>query len=74
MEPRNAYRILVGKPDEKRPFGRPRGGWADNIRMALKETIMRIRVGWNWLKIVQWRASGSVTTVLTGLADVKVMK
>jgi hypothetical protein len=31
-EKRNAYRFLVGKPEEKRPLGRPRCKWADNIR------------------------------------------
>jgi hypothetical protein len=31
----NAYRILVGKPEEKRPLGRPRHGWEDNIKMDL---------------------------------------
>jgi hypothetical protein len=35
-EKRNAYRILVGKPEEKRPLGRPRCMWAD-IKMVLKE-------------------------------------
>jgi hypothetical protein len=29
------YRILVGKPEEKRPIGRPRLGWEDNIKMEL---------------------------------------
>jgi len=29
---RNVYRVLVGKPDRKRSFGRPRGRWEDNIR------------------------------------------
>jgi hypothetical protein len=32
-EKRNAYRILVGKPEEKRPIGRPRRKWVDNIKM-----------------------------------------
>ena len=32
-----AYRVLVGKPDGKRPLGRPRGRWVDNIRMDLQE-------------------------------------
>jgi hypothetical protein len=36
----NAYRLLVGKPEEKRPLGRPRRRWVDNIRMDLGE------VGW----------------------------
>jgi hypothetical protein len=34
---RNAYRILVGKPEGKRPLGRPRHKWEDNIRMDLRE-------------------------------------
>jgi hypothetical protein len=34
-EKRNAYRLLVGKPEGKRPLGRPRHGWVDNIRMDL---------------------------------------
>jgi hypothetical protein len=39
-EKRNAYRLLVGKPERKRPLGRPRLRWVDNIRMDLGE------VGW----------------------------
>jgi hypothetical protein len=34
---RNAYRILVGKPEEKNPLGRPRCRWMDNIKMDLRE-------------------------------------
>jgi len=34
-ERRGAYRGLVGKPEGKRPLGRPRGRWEDNIKMAL---------------------------------------
>jgi hypothetical protein len=34
---RNAYRLLVGKPEGKRPLGRPRRRWVDNIRMELGE-------------------------------------
>ena len=34
---RNAYRVLVGKPEGKRPLGRPRCRWEDNIKMNLKE-------------------------------------
>jgi hypothetical protein len=36
-EERNAYRISVGKPEGKRPIGRPRRRWVDNIRMDLRE-------------------------------------
>jgi hypothetical protein len=39
-EKRNAYRLLVGKPEGKRPLGRPRHRWVDNIRIVLGE------VGW----------------------------
>jgi hypothetical protein len=41
-EKRNAYRISVGKPEGKRPLGRIRRRWEDNIRMDLK----RDRMGW----------------------------
>jgi hypothetical protein len=36
-EKRNTYRLLKGKPEERRPLGRPRRKWADNIRMDLGE-------------------------------------
>jgi hypothetical protein len=36
-ENRNAYRILVGKAEGKRPLGRPRRRWVDNIKMDLRE-------------------------------------
>jgi hypothetical protein len=40
-EKRNAYSILVGKPEGKRPLGRPRRRWVDNIKMDLRD-----RMGW----------------------------
>jgi hypothetical protein len=40
-ERRNAYRILVGNPDGRRPLGRPRRRWVDNIKIDLRE------VGWD---------------------------
>jgi hypothetical protein len=56
-EKRNAYRILVGKPEGKRPLGRPRRRWVDNILMDLGE------IGWDgvdWVDLAQdrdqWRA------------------
>ncbi|KAJ4434214.1 hypothetical protein ANN_22762 [Periplaneta americana] len=39
-ESRNAYRVLVGRPEEKRPLGRPRRRWKDNIKMDLREEIV----------------------------------
>ena len=54
---RNAYRVLVGKPEGKRPLGRPRRRWEDNIKMDLME------VGCDpgeWIDLAedrdQWRA------------------
>jgi hypothetical protein len=51
-ERRNAYRILVGKSEGKRPLGRPRRRWADNIKMDHRA------VGWDgrdWIDLVQDR-------------------
>jgi hypothetical protein len=42
-EKRNAYRILVGKPEGKRPLRRPIRRWVDNIKTDLRE---RERMGW----------------------------
>jgi hypothetical protein len=56
-EKRNAYRLLVGKPEGKKPLGRPRRRRADNIRMDFGE------VGWgdvDWIDLAKdrnrWRA------------------
>jgi hypothetical protein len=38
-ENRNAYRILVGISEGKRPLGRPRRGWVDNIKMGFSEIV-----------------------------------
>jgi hypothetical protein len=51
-EKRNVYRLMVGTPDGKKPLGRPRRRWVDNIRMGLGE------VGWgdvDWIGLVQDR-------------------
>jgi hypothetical protein len=56
-EKRNACRIFVGKPEEKRLLGRPRRRWVDNIKIDLRE------IGWDdvdWIDLAQdmgqWRA------------------
>jgi hypothetical protein len=56
-ETRNAYRILVGKPERKRPLGRPRCRWVDNIKVDLRE-IRWDGMDWNDLAQDrnQWRA------------------
>jgi hypothetical protein len=41
-EERKMYRVLVGKPDGKRPLGRPRGIWQDGIRMDLGRLSGRV--------------------------------
>jgi hypothetical protein len=38
VEKKNAYRLLVGKPEGKRPLGRPRRRWVDNIELDFRET------------------------------------
>jgi hypothetical protein len=51
-EKRNAYRILVVKPEGKRPLGRPRRRWKDTIRVDFRE------IGWcgiDWIDLAQYR-------------------
>ena len=38
---RSAYSVLIGKPEGKRPLGRPRGSWEDNIKMDLQQSGVR---------------------------------
>jgi hypothetical protein len=63
-EERNVHRALMGKPEGKRPLGRPRRRWEDGIRMDLRE------IGWgsvDWIQLAQdrdrWRAF--VNTVMS---------
>ena len=51
-EGRGMYRILVGKPEGKRPLGRPRRNWEDNIKMYLQVVGCR---GMDWIELVQDR-------------------
>jgi hypothetical protein len=49
-EERNVYKVLMGKPEGKRPHGRPRHRWEDGIRMDLK------KIGWGsveWIQLAQ---------------------
>jgi hypothetical protein len=46
----NAYRILVGKSEGRRPLGRPRHRWEDNIKMDLGENGVA-RIGLIWLRL-----------------------
>jgi hypothetical protein len=62
-EKRNAYRILVGNPEGKRPLGRPRRRWVDKIKMDFNEIGCH---GRDWINLAQdrdqWRAL--VSTVM----------
>jgi hypothetical protein len=53
----NAYRILVGAPEGKKPLGRPRSWWMNNVKMDLREMWW---VGMDWIYLTQdrnkWRA------------------
>jgi hypothetical protein len=66
-ERRDAYRILVGRPERRRPLGRPRRRWEDNIKMDIRE------VGgedMNWIELAQdrdrWRALVNAVMNLRG--------
>jgi hypothetical protein len=72
-EERKVYKVLVGKPEGKRPLGRPRSRWEDGIRMDLREIGLG---GVDWILLAEdrdrWRAvsecgdepSGSCATEL----------
>jgi hypothetical protein len=51
-EERGVYRVLVGKPEGKRPLGRPRHRWEDNIRMGCQEVGCG---GMDWIGLAQDR-------------------
>jgi hypothetical protein len=51
-EKRNVYRLLVGKPEGRRPLGRPRRRWMDNIKMGLLETGLGVV---DWIGMAQDR-------------------
>jgi hypothetical protein len=68
-EDRKVYKVLVGKPEGKRPLGRPRRRWEDGIRMDLRETGLG---GVDWIRLAQdrdrWRPVVSAVMNLRVLA------
>ena len=52
-EGRGVHRVLVGKPEGKRPLGRPKRRWEDNIKMYLRE----VGGGGDWMELAQDRDS-----------------
>jgi len=64
-EGRGVYRVLVGKPEGKRPLGRPRCRWEDNIKMDLEEVGCECM---DWIELAQdrdrWRVLVNVVVTL----------
>jgi hypothetical protein len=49
-EDRKVYKVWVGKPEGKKPLGRPRRRWNDGIRMDLREIGLGVWIGFGWLR------------------------
>jgi hypothetical protein len=62
-EKRNVYRLLVGKPEGKRPLGKPRCTWIDNIKMGLVEIGLSV-VDWIGLAQDRYRWKALVNSVM----------
>jgi len=60
-ERRGAYRVLVGKPEKKRPLGRPQHRWEDNIKMDLWVVGCG---GMEWIDVAQNRCQALVNMVM----------
>jgi hypothetical protein len=67
-EERKVYKVLVGKPERKRPLGRPRRRWEDMIRMDLERLAWGGGVDWIRLAQDRWRAVVSAVMNLRVLA------
>jgi hypothetical protein len=72
-EKRNAYRILVGKPEGETPLGRRKRSWVDNIKMDLRE------IGWDgmdWIDLAQdrdqWRALVNTRSINKSSVSIRV--
>jgi hypothetical protein len=55
-EERKVYKVLVGKPEGKRPLGRPRLRWKDGIRIVLRDIGLGVWIGFYWPKT--WTGGG----------------
>jgi hypothetical protein len=63
-EGRGVYRVLVGRPEGKRPLGRPRSRWENNIKLDLMEIGID---GANWIQLAQYRVQwwATVNTIMS---------
>jgi len=66
-EEMGVYRVLVGKPEGKRPLGRPRHRWVDNIRMDLQEVGCE---NTDWIRLAQDRDSWR--TLMSAVMNLRV--
>ena len=67
-EERGLYRVLMGKPEGKRPLGRPRRRWVDNLRMDLQE----VGFGYmDWIGLAQDRDSWQ--TLVSAVMNLRVL-
>jgi hypothetical protein len=66
-EGRGVYRVFVGRPEGKRPLGRPKRRWKNNIKMDIREIGID---GANWIRLaqdrIQWRAFVNTVMNLRG--------
>jgi hypothetical protein len=62
-EKRNMYRLLLGKPERKRPLGRPRRSWIDNIKLDLLEIELSV-VDWIGLALDRYKWIALVNSVM----------
>jgi hypothetical protein len=69
-EERKVYKVLVGKPEGKRPLGRPRRRWEDGIRMDLREIGLE-GGGVDWIRLAQDR--GRWRAVVSALMNLRVL-
>jgi hypothetical protein len=68
-EGRGAYRILVGRPEGRRPLGRPRHKWEDNIKMYLQE------VGWRgmaWTGLIWFRIGAGLWALVKVVMNLRI--
>jgi hypothetical protein len=67
-EERKVYKVLVGKPEGKRPLGRPRRRWENGIRMDLRETVLG---GVDWIRLSQDR--DRLRAVVSAVMNLRVL-